>query len=144
MVLPNLCHQHAIQWKRSKVSQGIALRLLWIYDTTVKYESSDDEYKNYLWAQDYKSSLDEQFKKISKISREDAMKSKPKTNQVSKTKFVTKYNPMLPKIDGIIKKHISILHSDDALKTLFPKTLLSTIYKRNKNLKELIAPSIYP
>ena len=72
------------------------------------------------------------------------MKSKPKTNQVSKTKFVTKYNPMLPKIDGIIKKHISILHSDDALKTLFPKTLLSTIYKRNKNLKELIASSIYP
>ena len=61
MVLPNLCHQHAIQWKRSKVSQGIALRLPWIYDTTGKYKSSDDEYKNYLWARDYKSSLDEQL-----------------------------------------------------------------------------------
>ena len=63
--------------------------------------------------------VDELFKKISKISREDAMK--PKTNQVSKIKFVTKYNPMLPKKNDIIKKHISILHSDDALKTCFLK-----------------------
>ena len=81
---------------------------------------------------------------MSKISREDARKSKPKTNQVSKINFVTKYNSRLPKVDGIIKKHISILHSDDALKTDFPKDCFSTIYKRNKNLKELIAPSVYP
>ena len=57
---------------------------------------------------------------------------------------MTRYNPSLPKIDGIIKKHISILHSDDALKTVFPKDCFSTIYKRNKNLKELIAQSVYP
>ena len=57
---------------------------------------------------------------------------------------MTKYNPRLPKIDGIIKKHISILHNDDALKTVFPKGCFSTIYKRSENLKELIAPSVYP
>ena len=50
---------------------------------------------------------------------------------------------MLPKID-YIKKYISILHSDDALKTLFVIDFFCTIYKRNKNLKELIAPSTYP
>ena len=124
----------------NKVPQKIALRLQRICDTTKKYESRADEYKN------YKPSLvDEQFKKqISKKSREDISKSKPKTNHVSKIKFVTKYNPRLPKIDGIIKKHISILHNDDALKTVFPKDCFSTIYKRNKSLKELIAPSIYP
>ena len=49
-------------------------------------------------------------------------------------------NPRLPKIDGIIKKHISILHSDDALGTVFPKECFSTL--SNKNLKEFIAPSI--
>ena len=91
---------------------------------------SADEYKNYLLARDYKPSLvDEQFKKIGQISREDARKNKPKTNQVSEIKFVTMYNPMLAKIDGIIKKHISILHSDDVLKTLLPKDCFSTIYK---------------
>ena len=43
---------------------------------------------------------------------------------------------MLPKLDGIIKKHISLLHSDDALKILFLSDLFYTIYKRNKNLKK--------
>ena len=125
-----------------KVPQGIALRLRRICHTTEKYESRADEYKNYLFARDYKPSLvDEQFKKVGQISKEDTRKNKPKTNQVSKTKFV---KPMLPKIDGIIKKHILILHSDDALKTVFPKDCFSTIYKRNKNLKELTALSIYP
>ena len=57
---------------------------------------------------------------------------------------MTKYNLRLPKISGIIKKHISILQSDDPLKTFFPKDCFSTFYKRNKNLKELIAPSAYP
>ena len=50
--------------------------------------------------------------------------------QVSKIKFATKYNPLLPKIDGIIKKHISILHSDDALKALLPKGCFSTILNK--------------
>ena len=50
--------------------------------------------------------------------------------QVSKIKFATKYNPFLPKIDGIIKKHISILHSDDTLKALLPKGCFSTILKK--------------
>ena len=129
----------------NKVPQGKALILRRICHTTEKYESCGDEYKNYLLARDYKPPfVDEQFKKIGQTSREDATKNKPKTNQVSKIKFVTKYNPMLPKLDGIIKKHISVPQSDDALKTLFPKDWFNTIYRRNKNLKELIASSIYP
>ena len=109
----------------NNVPQGIALRLRRICDTTEKYESRADEYKNYILPHDYKPSLvDEQLKKIGQMTREDARKNKPKTNQASKIKFVTKDNPKLPKIDGIIKMHISILHSDDALKTLSPKDCL--------------------
>ena len=90
-VLPSTCYPVK---STNKVPQGIALRLRRICDTTEKYESRADEYKNYLLARDYKPSLvDEKFKKISKISREDARKSKSKTNQVIKIKFVIKYQP---------------------------------------------------
>ena len=44
----------------------------------------------------------------------------------------------------IIKKHISILHSNNALKTLFFTDFFCTIHKINKNWKELIAQSTYP
>ena len=75
-----------------------------ICNTTGNYKSRADDHKNYLLTRDYKPPfVDEQFKKISQISREHARKSKPKTNQVSAIKCMTKYNPMLPKIDGIIK-----------------------------------------
>ena len=69
----------------NKAPQGIASRLRRICDTTEKYKSRADEYENYLLARDYKPSLvDEQLKKIGKISKKDARKSKPKTNQVTK------------------------------------------------------------
>ena len=131
--------------KINKAPKGAALRLRGICDTAEKCKSSADEYKNNLLARDDEPSLvDEPFKNNGQISREDARKSKPKTNQVSKIKFVAKYNPLLTKMDCIIKKHFQILQSDDALKDLFPKDCFSTIYKRNKILKKLIAPSIYP
>ena len=72
------------------------------------------------------------------------VKTNLKPTKSVKSKFVTKCNPRLPKIDGIIKKNISIVHNDDALKTVFSKDCFSTIYKTNKNLKKLIAPSVYP
>ena len=63
-VLPSTCYPMK---NINKVPQGIALRLRRICDTTEKYESRADEYKNYLLARDYKPSLvDEKLKKISK------------------------------------------------------------------------------
>ena len=77
----------------NKIPKGIALRPQRTCDTTEKYVSRADEYKNYLLARDYKPSLIyEQFKKVGQMSREHARKSKPKTNQDSEIKFVTKYN----------------------------------------------------
>ena len=88
--------------------------------------------------------MDKQFQEVSKITRTEARAKRPKNNQVSKIKFLTTYNPSLPKIDGIIRKHLPLLHSDDSLKKLFPANIFSTIFKRNKNLKEILAPSKYP
>ena len=69
---------------------------------------------------------------------------RPKNNQVHKIKFLTTYNPSLPKIDGIIRKHLPLLRSDDSLKKLFPANIFRTIFKRNENLKEILAPSKHP
>ena len=141
-VIPSTCYPLK---NIKKVPEGITVRLRRICNTAEKYESRVDKHKNCLLAHDYKASFaDEQLKKIAQISRDQAGESKPKTNQVSKIKFVTKYKALLPKIDGIIKKYISILHNNHALKTLFTTDFFCTIYKRNKNLKELIAPSTYP
>ena len=128
----------------NNVLRAIALRLRRICDTDKKFESRANEYKQYLLARHYKPSLvDKHFQEVSKITRTEARAKRPKNNQVSKIKILTTYNPSLPKIDGTIRKHLLLLHSDDSLKKLFPPNILNTIFKRNKNLKEILAPSKY-
>ena len=76
-------------------------------------------------------------------SRHNASKVNTKRKEVSKVKFITTFNPALPSIEGLIKKHIHYLHSDEVLKEVFLNKTFSVIYKRNKNLKEMVAP-LYP
>ena len=60
--------------------------------------------------------MDKQFQQVSKITRTEARAKGSKNNQVKKTKCLTTYNPSLPKIEEIIGKHLSLLHSDDSFK----------------------------
>ena len=65
-------------------------------------------------------------------------------NKVSSTKFITTYNPKLPNINSLVKKHLPILHTDAKMKKLFPNEAISVVYKRGHNLKEILSPSLYP
>ena len=54
------------------------------------------------------------------------------------------FNPALPNIEGLVRKHIHYLHSDEVFKKVFPNNKFSVNYKCNKNLLKLVAPSLYP
>ena len=77
-------------------------------------------------------------------SRHNDRKKNTKRKVVNKVKFITTFNPALSSIEGLIRKHIHYLDSDEVLKKTFPNNKLSVIYKRNKKLKEMVAPSLYP
>ena len=44
----------------------------------------------------------------------------------------------------LVKKYLALLRIDENLKKIFPASTFNTIYRRNKNLKELLSPSPYP
>ena len=80
--------------------------------------------------------MDKPFQEVSKVTRTEAKAKRPRSNQVSRIKFLTTYNLSLSKIDGTIRKHLSLLHSDDSLKQLFPANIFSTmlnVIKISKN-----------
>ena len=60
---------------------------------------------------------------------------------MSKVKFIAAFNPSLLSIEAL-QKHIHYLHSDGVLKKILPNKKVSFIYKHNKNLKEIVAPSL--
>ena len=87
-------------------------------------------------ARDYYPGLvDKQFQKVKMTSRHSARKKNTKRKEGSTVKFITTINPALPSIEGLNRKHIQYLHSDEVLKKAFPNNKFSVIYKRNKTLK---------
>ena len=54
-----------------------------------------------------------------------------------------KYNPGLPDLNSLLKKHMPLLYKDPTLKTTFSQSCIDSVFKRNQSLKELLAPSLY-
>ena len=80
------------------------------------------------------------FQEVSNMTRQEARKSKAK--QDSKfCVFCVKYNPRAPDIGKIVKKHLAIIDSEVVARKILPATSIRVAYKRNANLKELLAPS---
>ena len=51
---------------------------------------------------------------------------------------------MLPNIKTLFKKYLPVLHSNQEMLRIFPENTINVTYKRNKTLKELISPSLFP
>lgn len=133
------------QKSTKNIPRGIALRLRRICDSDDNFSKRSKEYQNYLIAREYNPELvKKQFDEISKLSRVEARRSKLQHPLNISNSFITTYSPSLPDIDKIIKKHLPILHSNSDMKDLFPEGSFKTTYRRAKNLKEKISPSLFP
>ena len=52
-----------------------------------------------------------------------------------------KYNPRLPDLNRLLKKHMPLLYTDPTFKTIFTQGCINSVFKRNQSLKELLAPN---
>ena len=59
-------------------------------------------------------------------------------------KFITWYNSIWPNINSLINKYLPILHADLGLKEISTRKSITTVYGKQKNLKEMLAPTPYP
>ena len=101
--------------------------------------------KKYLVARDYQpGSAKRHFEEVKKLSRSETRGPKVKSNQVRKLNIFTTYNSSLPNIDSLVKKYLLLLRSDENLQKLFPASAFNTIYRCNKNLKELLSRWLFP
>ena len=103
------------------------------------------EYQNHLIAREQKPyTVKRQFSEVRNKTRAGARTKQEIQDNVSDVKFIAIYNPVLPNINKIIQNYLSILHTDEDMKKLFPRNSLTTIYRREKNLKEILSPSLFP
>ena len=100
-----------------------------------------EEYKGYLVDQGYPAELvSREFSRAASIPRKDLLQAKVRDSKKI-FPFVLTYNPNLPPINGLIKKHFHLLLSSPKLKELFPPNSIISSFRWSKNLKEILAPS---
>ena len=112
-LLSSSCHP---QHTNKAIPFSLALRLRLICSTDVKFKLRINELNTYLLARGYNNIfLEEQFVRAANISRNNALQTNPKdSNDV--VPFVVTYNPALPLISNILRKHFYILHSSNRCK----------------------------
>ena len=109
-----------------------------------RWNMCSDEHQHYLIARDYNISLfKKQFYFVRSISRSEAKQVKRNVTKKS-FKLVKVYNPTLNDLQKVIKNNLPSLYSDPDMKAVFPEGSINVTYKRGKNLKELILPSLFP
>ena len=110
-VLPNACFPKS---DVENIPKGVALRLRRICDSDRKLEKHSKECQGYFVATDYKPrKVRKQFSDIRNISREEARQPKTHNEKFSSScNLIMQYNPLLPDIKTIIKKHLPVLHSN--------------------------------
>ena len=135
---PSSCHpKHVFK----AIPFGVATRLKRNCSDETFFAERTAEYKGYLLNQGYPSKLvNDQFSKASAIPRNDLLRTRAKEAK-KLFPFVVTFNPNLPDVRNIIRKHLFILQSNPKLKELFPRGSVIPAFRRSKNLKELLAPS---
>ena len=120
-------------------THGVATRLQRNCSEQVFLAERTTEYKGYLINQGYPTKLvEDQFSKALTTSRTDLLRTRAKAKK-KLFPFVTTYNPNLPDVGRIIRKHLGILESNPKLKEFFPPNSIIASFRRSKNLKELLA-----
>ena len=119
---------------------GVASRLRRNCSEDIFLNKRLEEYKGYLVDQGYPAELvSREFSRAASTPRNDLLKAKIRESKKI-FPFVLTYNPNLPPINGLIKKHFHFLLSSPKLKELFPPKSIILSFRRSKNLKEILAP----
>ena len=115
-LLSSSCHPHHT---KKVIPFSLALRLRRICSTDAKLKQRINELKTYLLARGYNINfLGEQFLHATNFSRTNALQTKPiYSNDV--VPFVVTYNPALPRVSNVLRKHFNILHSSNRCKDVF-------------------------
>ena len=102
------------------------------------------ECQQYLIAKGYRPhNVSKQFSDAAKISRERAQQPRVKMD-FKVTSFLSEFNPLLPNLNKLIRNRLPLLYSDPQMKIVFPEKWMKAFYKRGKNLKKILPPSLFP
>ena len=135
-LLPTSCHPSHVT---KNIPYSLALRLKRICCTDELFRNRFHELKKMLLTRNYRNqSIEAAFEKVKTMSRSEALKKVEKPPN-DRPVFSVLYNPKLPSISRIVRKHWNVMTTMDSnMKEIFPEPPM-VAYKQPPNLgKQLI------
>ena len=141
-LLTSSCHPAHVT---SNIPFSLAYRIVRICSEPITRDIRLEELKSLLLARSYKPGIvNAAIDRARAIPRNEALKKVVKNENESKRPIlVVPYDPRLPGIPAIVKKHWRTMTSDPHLKEIFPLPPL-VAYKRPANIKEKLIRSKVP
>ena len=132
-LLTSSCHPAHVT---NNIPFSLALRIVRICTDPTARDARLEELKNLLLSRNYKTSIiNVSIDKARKIPRIEALKKVEKEKNSKRPVFVVLYDPRLPSITSIVRKHWrSMISQDPQLKETFPQAPL-VAYKVAPNLR---------
>ena len=125
------------QHTKKAIPFSLALRIRRICSTDANFTLRLNELRTYLLARGYGNTfLDSQFKRATNISRTEALHTN-RHDSIDRLPFVVTYNPSLPHISNILRKHFHILLSSKRCREVFKHPPI-VAYRRTSNLRDIL------
>ena len=101
------------------------------------------ELKQLLISREYRErTIDDAISKVLKMDRRETLK-KVMKKENDRPVFVMTFNPALPSVTSILKKHWGVMVDDPYLKTVFPKPPM-VAFRRTTSLKKKLVKAKVP
>ena len=140
-LLTSSCHPTHVT---NNIPYSLALRIVRICSLPETRNNRLLELKQLLLTRDYKAGMiDAAINKAKQIPREEALKKVVHSKTTDRAVFVVTYDPRLPDLASIVKKHWRVMVQDSYLAEVYPKPPLIA-YKRQRNIKDLLVKAKVP
>ena len=133
---------HPLHTKNSH-SFSLALRLRRICSTDATFHTRTAQLTTYLLKRGYnRNFVNKQVRRAAYIPRQLTLQTKD-INKPKRIPFITTFNPSLPHISHMIKKHFNLLLSSNRCKSVF-QHLPVVAFRRSPNLRDLLVTAKLP
>ena len=140
-LLTSSCHPAHVT---NNIPFSLALRIVRICSDENDRNIRLDELNQLLLSRNYKPGIiHTAIERAKSIPRAEALSRVEKSAVTRRPVFVLHYDPRLPSVTGIVKKHWRTMTQDPRLKEVFPAPPLEA-FKRPQNIKEKLIRSKVP
>lgn len=129
------CHPKSV---KTAIPYGLGIRAKRICSQNEKYTENRHKIKHHLSKRGYNPHfVDKELRKVDKLNRDDLLKYRQKDQKMDRVPMVLTFSNSLPNVRNVLRKNMSLLHTSDRMKEVFPiQPILA--YRRDSNLQDIL------